>query len=398
MPWGSDVTARVASNMGNAIFVGAFIIMVIPLTAARLLLAWREMLDGQSARVKWLLSAVLVLALALELVAWISRGLGRGLGLGALMITAFVFLGILLRRPAAPFIRAACYKFLLSVQLMCLIYSQSRGPLLGFIVAVVFLALLYVTIRRWRAAVWAWMVGGMMVLAFLVVFNLPGTPLQALRDAPYIGRLGRLLETSDGTGKVRLLIWKGAVQLIRAHPLRTLVGYGPETMYVAYNKYYPAELAHYESRNASPDRSHNETLDAFVITGLLGFLAYLFIFASVFYYALKWLGLIQGGKDKLTFWVVLFSGSILGLLLPLVFDSTGTYCGVGAMVGFVIASLYVLPHIVAALRSADEPPPVACMVAALAAAVWDTLLRSASPYLHRDSLGIPLSSLSLDEG
>ncbi|MEZ4646278.1 MAG: hypothetical protein R3E31_26740 [Chloroflexota bacterium] len=46
--------------------------------------------------------------------------------------------------------------------------------------------------------------------------------------------------------------------------LRPLIGYGPESMYVAYNRFYPPELATVEARNASPDRSHNETFDALV--------------------------------------------------------------------------------------------------------------------------------------
>jgi hypothetical protein len=33
LPWGGDVTQRVAANMGNAIFVAAYMIMVVPLTS-----------------------------------------------------------------------------------------------------------------------------------------------------------------------------------------------------------------------------------------------------------------------------------------------------------------------------------------------------------------------------
>ena len=52
--------------------------------------------------------------------------------------------------------------------------------------------------------------------------------------------------------------------------LRPLVGYGPEAMWVAFNRFYPPDLAHIEARNASPDRSHNETWDSLVVTGILG--------------------------------------------------------------------------------------------------------------------------------
>ncbi len=42
LPWGGNVTTRVASNMGNAIFVAAYLIMVVPLTLTRLLENWKE--------------------------------------------------------------------------------------------------------------------------------------------------------------------------------------------------------------------------------------------------------------------------------------------------------------------------------------------------------------------
>ena len=53
----------------------------------------------------------------------------------------------------------------------------------------------------------------------------------------------------------------------------------------------PARSGDYESRNASPDRLHNETWDLLVISGVLGFIAYMALFLSIFYFALKWLGL-----------------------------------------------------------------------------------------------------------
>ena len=83
--------------------------------------------------------------------------------------------------------------------------------------------------------------------------------------------------------------------------LRPLVGYGPEAMWVAFNRFYPPELAYHESRNASPDRSHNETFDSLVITGALGFVAYMALFISLFYYSLKWLGLIRSSRQRLGF-------------------------------------------------------------------------------------------------
>jgi O-antigen ligase len=64
--------------------------------------------------------------------------------------------------------------------------------------------------------------------------------------------------------------------------IRPLVGYGPEAMWVAFNRFYPPDLAQVEARNASPDRSHNETWDSLVVTGLLGFVTYLIVCCRFF--------------------------------------------------------------------------------------------------------------------
>ena len=85
---------------------------------------------------------------------------------------------------------------------------------------------------------------------------------------------------------MRRLIWTGdehaggAVGLITSDPLRTVIGWGPESMFVAYNKFYPPSLANIEARGASPDRSHEAYLDELVTKGVLGLASYLFVIIS----------------------------------------------------------------------------------------------------------------------
>ena len=44
VPWGGDVSNRIAANLGNSIFVAAFLIMVLPLTIGRIVDAFRSIL------------------------------------------------------------------------------------------------------------------------------------------------------------------------------------------------------------------------------------------------------------------------------------------------------------------------------------------------------------------
>jgi tetratricopeptide (TPR) repeat protein len=261
LPWGGDVQKRVAGNMGNAIFIAAYLIMIFPVTVGRIAESFKAILTEEEAN-------------------W------------------------------ADIPCAAGYIFIAAVEMIAIWYSQSRGPLLGLIAASYFLFLLLALSSRTKGGA-ASALGIIVVVAlavgFLAVVNIPGGPLQSLQRAPWLGRLGEVFDFEDGTGKVRALIWEGMIDLILPHEpirypdgrpdpfnaIRPLVGYGPESVYVAYNRFYPPTLGHYESRTASPDRSHNETLDSLAVTGVLGLVAYLWIFASVFYYSLKWLGLVK---------------------------------------------------------------------------------------------------------
>ncbi len=247
------------------------------------------------------------------------------------------------------------------IQFIALVYTQSRGPFLGWLAGVyifVLVALVAFRPRRYRLLSASWLALAGLFVAFLVVFNLPNSPLEPLREHKYIGRLGRVFETEHGTGAVRVLIGEGAVKMILPHAplqyppdmrpdrfnaLRPLIGYGPESMWVAYNRFYPPKLAHVEHRNASPDRSHNETFDSLIISGLFGFLAYLALFLSIFYYALKWLGLIQQRRQLYLFLGLTIAGGVIAPLIAHQLDhGQWRFFGVSLPVGLIIGLiLYV---------------------------------------------------------
>ncbi len=318
MPWLGDVTVRVASTMGNSIFVAAYLIMVVPLTLERLTAALRALdRDERNAAV----------------------------------------------------LRVSGYLVLLAVQVMAIVFAQSRGPLLGFLGGLFFLLLLMAAMRGRRAMLGVLGLGAALA-AFLVVFNLQGSPLAPLRDVPYLGRMGRVFETERGTGKVRVLIWGGALELFRDDPVRTVIGYGPESMHIAYNRFYPPELAHYEARNASPDRSHNETLDVLVQMGLLGFAAYLYLYTSLFYFALKWLGLIESAPQRRLFLALWFGGGLLSTVGFYLWAGSATFFGVALPAGMIAGLFsYVAWQALAGWQPSERPGGLilAGLVAALIA-------------------------------
>ena len=364
LPWGGDVTFRVASNMGNSIFVAAYMIMIVPLTLRNLVASLSEILRDEAREIKIVFVVGYLLAVLVLIIAWARVGFVAGLLVGTVLIFVTGLFSISMRKPLLPLLWVGVYSVILVAQLVCIFFTQSRGPWIGILAGLFFFALSWVFVQRIRALQWTFIVLAVAGGLFLVALNLPNTPLDKIKSLPYVGRLGRIFETEQGTGKVRVLIWEGAVELIGLHEpiglpgekdtlnaIRPLIGYGPESMYVAYNPFYPPDLAHYERRNASPDRSHNETFDALVNTGLIGFLAYFFLFGSLLYYNLKWLGLIEQSRHRSIFLGLGLGGAVLGFLIPLLLDGTLKFTGVGIPFGFIVGvGLYLVISSFMALR------------------------------------------------
>lgn len=306
IPWGGNVSIRIASNMGNSIFVAAYLIMVFPLTIGRIVEAFREIITEN------------------------DQAGGSGI------------------RTTKQIIKATMYVFIAALELIAIYLSGSRGPMLGLMAAVYFMGLLLSL--YWRKRWMTFTIVGLALIGagFLAVFNISNGPLEALKTSPAIGRFGKLLDPESNSALVRQYIWEGTVKLVGIHDpikfpngssdpfnlLRPIIGYGPEAMYVAYNQFYQPELGQVEKRNASPDRAHNETWDSIVITGIAGLLVYLSIFSSVFYYGLKWLGLIRTDRNRNFFLVCLIGGGVIGSISLIILKGI-EFLGVGLPFGMI---------------------------------------------------------------
>lgn len=384
LPWGGNVQARVAGHMGNAIFIAAYLIMVVPLTLGRVVDAFGNILADEklaAADVARASAYIFILAVQLLTIYWSgSRGPLIGLGVG---LFSFVLVLLVSLRGAAHEGRSRPWPALLFLlpALLALLISPALigafGALAAFAVFVGVVGLSIVAIfvliglRRGWGWLWlAWILLTVFMAGWLLLFNIPaartaglrGVPvvggifdtLDEWRELPTIGSYGRMLDPTNTTGReksgrVRVLIWEGVVDLITPHApleypdgrtdpfnwLRPFLGYGPEAMYVVYNRFYPPELATVEARNASPDRSHNETFDNLVITGLLGLLAWQALYLSVVLFAFRALGVVHSRRDTWTLIGLWLGGALLAAVVALLVAGP-IYLGVAVPTGVIL--------------------------------------------------------------
>ena len=272
--WRSLYGGRVFGTLGNPIFLGGYLLMLLPLTLARLA----------------------------------TRGQG---------------------------LRRALYLVVALLQGAALVLTLSRGPWLGLAVGLVFLALAWAAVTRRRSLALG-IVGVVAVLAVVVgVLNLP--PVRdSLTNAPSaIRRVSQLADVGAGsTGAVRLTLWDAAARVMSIEPLRLPMGYGPETGLITLTANASSILRYQERPDVSPDRSHNENFDRLIETGVLGLIGYLWLVAAGVYLALRQLGL-AGERAQLTVYASLVGlGTLAGAGLPLAFGLPGLV-GLGLTIGLL---------------------------------------------------------------
>jgi Tfp pilus assembly protein PilF/O-antigen ligase len=254
--WRTDAVSPVLSTLGRANFVGSYLVLVLPLTVGRAILARR----------RW------------------------------------------------P------YLLLLVGQLACLALTQARAAWLGLVVALVTVLLAWALTSRQRkrnvaALVLAVLILGLLAVGFVTLLNTPGSPFNRLARLSGVDRLASLADVEAGSSAARLTTWRAALPLVVEGGA---LGYGPETMRPVFARVFPPELVYYQGRHVTVDRAHNLWLDLGMSAGLAGIAGLLAILVGWAW--LAWRGLPgRRDRWGLVAWAVLVA-AVIGHLVELQFS------------------------------------------------------------------------------
>ena len=276
--WGQAFLGdRVSSTQGNPIFLGAYLVLTLPLT----------------------------LACALQTLLRSTGGM-RNHAQAALQLLSATMQGL------------------------AIWFTGSRGPLLGIAAGCLFMAICQAAALNNRKALLALFGVAGAVLLFLYALNIPNGPLEALRDRPYLGRLAHVWDTTNRTEsstQVRIETWRHAKDALLTTPaliyadgtvdtwsrLRLLIGYGPETAGFVLPPSYRTEF-----HNALfSDRAHNMLWDTLLTTGIIGAVAAYWLWATLANKLLLQLGFLTGSKNRYGLWALQFAGATAGLLITM---------------------------------------------------------------------------------
>lgn len=279
---GGTVEARPGSNLGNSIFLSAYLLLIIPLTIARLV----NTTGSWSARSLWLI--------------------------------------------------------LLGLQLFAAILTQSRGPLLGIIATLFLLAIALGKQLRLRGLIYtAFGIGALMIAGLLLINFAPD--LQSLvKNTP----LQRFIFTSgqDFTSNSRIGIWQSGVDAFLHLPLwRQLLGAGPDAAHFNYFPYLPSWLMRIEGLTYMIDRLHNESMETMMTFGLVGLTAQLILMSALVWLAVKRIAQLQGRMPLIVYVTgCVLAGLGTGFGVMSIGGSRGLFpigCGLGVALAWSMAVL-----------------------------------------------------------
>ncbi len=105
---------------------------------------------------------------------------------------------------------------------------------------------------------------------------------------PTAAPAGPSLESSiTGSGAIRKIVWKGAIQIWKAYPL---FGSGVETYAYAYYKYRPLEHNLTSEWDYLYNKAHNEFLNYLATTGAYGLGTYLLFLGTFLFFGIRFVG------------------------------------------------------------------------------------------------------------
>lgn len=159
------------------------------------------------------------------------------------------------------------------INLVILYYTATRGAILGFIGAIVIMAVIGLFAGKelkMLRTVSIWILGASVVLVvgFLGIKNTP-----FVQHSPVLGRFASISLSSTETD-ARLYVWNMAIKGFEERPI---LGWGQENFNFVFDKFYDPRMY---SQEQWFDRTHDVILDWLINGGILGLTAYLFLFGS----------------------------------------------------------------------------------------------------------------------
>jgi len=260
-----------------------------------------------------------------------------------LVMTVFISLYFMLASKQVW--RKIIYGVLFLAQIIALFLAMSRGPVIGLIVGLAIFVISFLRIKYTNNKIKFWKIIGIFVLGFSLIL----CGLYVNKKPLGIERLFNYSLSEQSTIKSRISIIESIFTGAQERPL---LGFGPENIYVAYNKAYQSVAASSNYAETFADRAHSVVIDKLASTGWLGLVIMLIFVIALIIYGLKWIKAARSLNEKIlaiTFLTIFISYFIQDLVE---FDIITNY-----VYGSVLVSLFLVFSMLKKTESINKYKP-----------------------------------------
>ncbi|MCL5784504.1 MAG: O-antigen ligase family protein [Patescibacteria group bacterium] len=251
--WIQDVRARVFSTLGQPNWLGGYLVMLI-FPAIYFILTSTTKLTA----IRYTLCAII---LYLAFTFTYSRAATLGLLGGLALFLPLQYFSFVKKRIKITFPE----KWRLSLAILLLFFSFN-------------------------------LIFGSAISRFSTNLSLPFATKAVSSNTPVPASTVTQLETEGNeTGEIRLIVWKGALEIFKHYPI---FGSGVETFAYTYYNFRPVEHNMVSEWDFLYNKAHNEFLNYLATTGAVGFLTYIGLIAAYFIWSIRYVFKTSTDNDK----------------------------------------------------------------------------------------------------
>ncbi|OGM98976.1 MAG: hypothetical protein A2915_03375 [Candidatus Yanofskybacteria bacterium RIFCSPLOWO2_01_FULL_41_34] len=176
--------------------------------------------------------------------------------------------------------RRTLYLLAFVITSVVVLMTAVRGSILGYAVGLMVFAFLWMERKKSHTGrlVFGSLVG--LVVLFVIFVGLFNNS-SFVKNSGYLSRITNLSLTSV-TVQTRFWAWQAGLKGWSENPKTILLGWGPENFNIPFSKYFNPKFFVGIGSETLFDRAHNMFIEILVTMGLVGFLAYVNIFVSLF--------------------------------------------------------------------------------------------------------------------
>lgn len=241
-----------------------------------------------------------------------------------------VFLSLIMYLTAGPAKSRKFYVLAFLISSAAVLMTVVRGSILGYAVGLLVFIFLWMMHKKSRLRKPIFTTLAVLVVAF-ALFSWLFHDSSLVQNSSYLKRVTDLSLTST-TVQTRFWAWEAGLMGWKENPKTILLGWGPENFNIPFSQNFNPKFFRGPGAETLFDRAHNMFVEILVTMGLIGFLAYLNIFAALFYSLRKFLknpGLLVYGAG--------FMAAIIAYIIhnSFIFDTSANFIVFFTIAGYI---------------------------------------------------------------